>query len=429
MKKIFFFTLLIAMHFIGLSGAEAIDRYVRAGATGAKDGTDWTNAYSSLPATLVRGDTYFVASGSYGSYTFDDPTNGTTLITIKKATVADHGSAIGWSDSYASGQAVWTGWNLNSSYVTIDGQTGGGPGSWDTGLGFAVRAFSDHLIYGNNTTNVTVLHTELDGTDNSPGDRDALYFISGATNLTFRYMYMHNIGCDFAQFRGNITAFTWEYSKSTLNNQASACHGDVFEYDSGTALNWVIRYSWFDNCQGTYLLGTHESGKLSGAWFYGNIVSGGFYTNGIVSALSGGGIISDLKFFNNTIVNASVYNAGFLYLERGSNNQIYNNLYYANTSMPVNMQGIHDYNWFYNAGAQSETHIQNGSGNPFINLASKDFRLLASTTSGISLASPFNIDLTGKTRGGDGIWDRGAYDFGTGGTATVPPSPTNLTVQ
>src|SRR5262245_7797716 len=83
---------------------EAATRYVRAGAAGANTGADWTNAYSVLPATLVRGDVYYLADGSYPGYIFDDASSGTTLITIKKATVNDHGTDTGWLASYGDGQ-------------------------------------------------------------------------------------------------------------------------------------------------------------------------------------------------------------------------------------------------------------------------------------------------------------------------------------
>ena len=68
-----------------------VDKYVRQGASGSGSGADWINAYSSLPAALVRGDTYYVADGSYGGYSFDDTVSGSTAITIKKATIANHG--------------------------------------------------------------------------------------------------------------------------------------------------------------------------------------------------------------------------------------------------------------------------------------------------------------------------------------------------
>ena len=85
--------------------SDAATRHVRIGATGKNDGSDWVNAHSALPSVLVRGDTYYLADGSYGGYTFDDANSGTTAITIKKATVSDHGTDVGWSSSYGDGQA------------------------------------------------------------------------------------------------------------------------------------------------------------------------------------------------------------------------------------------------------------------------------------------------------------------------------------
>jgi hypothetical protein len=57
-----------------------------------------------------------------------------------------------------------------------------------------------------------------------------------------------------------------------------------------------------------------------------------------------------------------------------------------------------------------------------VNLAGGDFRLAAATAAGSPLAAPFNFDPTGKTRGADGTWDRGAFEFGsssTGGSCSV----------
>ena len=88
-----------------IAGAQGLF-YVRAGATGANNGSDWNNAYSNLPGSLTRGRTYYIAGGSYAAHTFADAESGTNQIVIKKATVADHGTSTGWQDSYASAQAV-----------------------------------------------------------------------------------------------------------------------------------------------------------------------------------------------------------------------------------------------------------------------------------------------------------------------------------
>lgn len=118
--------------------------YVRAGASGTGTGADWTNAYTTLPATLSRGTTgatYYIADGNYGGYQFTTTTaaiDGEKIITIKKATVADHGTDTGWDNSYGDGQAVFQQadlfdattrkyvFTIVTSYLTIDGAVGSG---------------------------------------------------------------------------------------------------------------------------------------------------------------------------------------------------------------------------------------------------------------------------------------------------------------
>jgi hypothetical protein len=90
--------------------AGATNHYVRQGASG--NGSDWTNACgdftgSCAASSLVRGDTYYVAGGTYTAKTWNTPASGTSVITIKKAIVADHGTATGWNDAYAA-QATFT---------------------------------------------------------------------------------------------------------------------------------------------------------------------------------------------------------------------------------------------------------------------------------------------------------------------------------
>ena len=60
-------TILFVAIFGVAASAEAANHYVRQGAGGS--GGDWTNAYSDLPSTLTRGDTYYVADGTYSSHT------------------------------------------------------------------------------------------------------------------------------------------------------------------------------------------------------------------------------------------------------------------------------------------------------------------------------------------------------------------------
>ncbi len=100
--------------------------YVRADATGASDGSDWTNAWTELPAILERGHRYYVADGAYPGNTFDDAASGTTTITVQKATSGDHGTEVGWDPAYGDGTAQFGPLSVTASYVIIDGNSGRG---------------------------------------------------------------------------------------------------------------------------------------------------------------------------------------------------------------------------------------------------------------------------------------------------------------
>jgi hypothetical protein len=46
-----------------------------------------------LPERLERGHVYYLAAGDDPGYRFDDPESGDQLITVVRATAADHGTA------------------------------------------------------------------------------------------------------------------------------------------------------------------------------------------------------------------------------------------------------------------------------------------------------------------------------------------------
>jgi hypothetical protein len=94
---------------------------VRSGATGENDGSSWTDAFTELPDELERGHTYFVASGSYPAYTFDDATAGMAVTRVQRATVENHGVGDGWDPSFASGEATFGELAFESDDYAFDG--------------------------------------------------------------------------------------------------------------------------------------------------------------------------------------------------------------------------------------------------------------------------------------------------------------------
>lgn len=432
MRFILLLTILTTCRFV-LVGATL---YVREGASGAANGADWSNAYINLPATLARGDTYYVADGNYGGRTFGTAVSGSTLITIKKATVADHGTSTGWSDTYGDGQAVWTGWSITTSYWLIDGQVGGGYTSgWTTGLGFKVYnpSFTNgaHLIDSGGSpgvTDVAIRHTEITfGTHADTGVYGTgIYFASGSTRLSFQYCAMHNIPGDIAQMR-SANDLLVEQCYFSDNLSVPAKHGDVWEHD-GNALNQTFRYNWFKDCVGSYAISDQSgAGNPTNVFVYGNIFSwtaGGGFSNGILGTDTSGGPIVNGSFHNNTVF---AMNSGqLIYCNGGSSVTAYNNIIYGTSGGGGSFGWVgvtsHDYNAFRYAGVQSEANIQNFVSNPFLDTASGNFLLIANTQAGLNLGSPYNVDMKGSFRT---FWTRGAFEYST---ALKPASPTNLRI-
>jgi hypothetical protein len=123
-----FFTIGLVV-FLGTSlPVAAANHYVRTGASGSGTGTDWTNACTDFTgscgvSSLVRGDTYYVAAGSYASEDWNKPASGTLVITILRATVANHGTDTGWVAAY-DGQVHWAyDQTFSSDYWIFDGVT------------------------------------------------------------------------------------------------------------------------------------------------------------------------------------------------------------------------------------------------------------------------------------------------------------------
>jgi hypothetical protein len=397
--------------------------YVRAGAGG--NGSDWNNAFSSLPSTLVRGATYYVADGSYGGYTFDDANSGTSLITVKKATASDHGTNTGWSAAYGDGQATFGGLTFLRGYYVFDGQTGGGPGNWESGFGFKVNGeISMQQFVDNGADRITLRHTEINVGQTGPNNVRGMT-LYGSDFFTLSYVYLHDSGCDLISMNV-MNDFTIEYSKLARNRQAEpGCHGDLIEYQIGDARNFTIRYNFFEDIVGSYAFGSHGP-TITNYEIYGNIfywTIEPFFGNGLVGCLSGGGTLQNVRFYNNTLsgnLTNNVGNVGFGIL-RGSGHQAFNNIWHRQSGTGFShgwSNTSHSNNTFYNGSGGGD---QNLSGNPFVASSSRNFALAAATSAGSALSSPYNVDMTGKARGSDGTWDRGALE--RSGASTTPPAP------
>jgi hypothetical protein len=436
--------LLVFVFGVFANAAYAANRYVRPGASGNNTGTDWTNAYTSLPSTLVRGDTYYLADGAYAGRTFSTPASGAAVITIKKATVASHGTDAGWNDSYGDGQASFAGsLAFTSPYWTIDGQTGGGAANkWAGSFGIKIteRMYPILQMDSRDAHDITIRHVDIVGKGSPTVRSDAgtnfgLTAI-GAANVTLSHYRMTGIGnCPFFL---NASNFVAEHGWVVSYFGHESAHSEIASiwniHNVNSLGDTTFRHSLFTDIQSTGgIMWDNQSNRSARLLVYGNV----FYkpaganwqsANGVIGGWTGGHDeeFHNAKVYNNTFINVDQQSLS-TFPRIASNNVAYNNIFYNSQSPDFAKFAAHDYNHFINAGG---THSEpNGtsapSGDPFVDIAGLDFRLKAATANGLSLAAPVNLDPLGKTRGGDGAWDRGAFEFGAGPPPVDPPPTTS----
>jgi hypothetical protein len=421
--------------------AHAADRYVRPGATGNGSGTDWTNAYSKLPASLNRGDTYWIASGNYGTPTFRDPPAGTSVITLKKATAGSHGTNTGWNNSYGDGQATFGYMTFHTGYYTIDGTTRN-EGNWADSASYGIRntgrvhSSSLECPGASCADNLTIRYMDIGGpvgSGLSSASTGGLYlggFGNGSqacANWTLQSSHLHNsivqvmcAGCSGLLIENTLFGFAW--GKEAIRG-------------SHYATNLTIRNNVFkDSCQVDPREGggstctaeiaiwdSQTAGAFDGNQIYGNVfqkTTNEMNTGGVIVVGGNGSSwvgtsASNTVVANNTIVG---YKQGVarVIVNGGSNNSVVNNV------------------WFDNSAATGCSASNCGSNtvfasSPFVGYPG-NLTLAAPTAAGVVLGAAYSSDARGMLRGKDGLWDQGAYEFGSTGQAVLAP-PTGLSVK
>lgn len=404
---------------------------VRSGATGSNNGSDWNNAYSSLPSTLIRGATYYIADGSYSGRTFNDIESGSTLITIKKATITDHGTNTGWSDSYGDGQATFGTFIMQRGYYLIDGARRN-ENNWkdDASYGFRIKQ-----IYGQNSSYppggnyITVQYASIGDNYSETyysGMSEAVYcggFAGSFHHWTISRCFVHNSTKTIFQFAG-VYNHTVEYCFIGPGWGKEAIRGQINAY------NLVIRHNTFynatqkdpeDSTSGiTAEIAIWDGSNFNNNAVYGNTFfnskSGG--RNGVIviggngSSWVGPGTTGSAAY-NNTFTGIAEDTVFGEILLNGSGNSAINNLAYNNAGS-------------FNVSASTVSNNITASSNPFVDYSGGNYRLSAPTAAGYFLSSPYNADRDGKIRGGDGNFDVGAFEFVSGSADVTPPVISNV---
>jgi hypothetical protein len=427
------------------SHLSAANYYLRAGATGSRTGADWANAYTNPPidgnnySTLSRGDTLYVAAGTYSGNNYFEQTDNGRWIYVKKATIADHGTSTGWNNSYATGQANFTArWIIDKGHIDINGVTGGGPGSWDSGHGFRFTQSACSIannqgiwISTGNSNYVNIQHVHfksgctppawLDATGNGYGP--SILSVLGSSNLLVQYCWFDGIYGASVQFSAVANA-TFKYNYTSNMTFTNAYHASVYNSNSSNT-NTVIAYNWSINSLGSFYGEVAAVGgqdvTTNGVDIYGNIIDNSSDTVHSLYDRTNNAIANNYRVYNNTFVNGAAANTPYyaVALEcttSPGNNKAYNNLFY-NWHMASNYPGwaalayngrtcpgsyssvtVHDYNYHsLSDNWVTETHdLSGGTTNPFVNLAGFNYQLASPITGRTDLGAPYNTDMYGN---------------------------------
>jgi len=434
MERVKIFVLVLVLL---VSNVYAAEHYIHDGATG--DGSDWTNAWDSLPTTLVRGDTYYIADGEYPGYTFDDAESGSQYITIKKAIESDHGTGTGWQSGYGDGVADFTGEaRFNTNYWIFDGQRGYGDSSLEQhGFRFVqtncgIRSYG--LIRLTEAVNhINISHVEIEQCgEGIPGNVeprfDGIQSLYDSHDITFSHLYVHDFN-RVAMLIHNIHDSVvehcfFEHRLGANYEPDRTIHGGGIVFQNSHDV--TFRYNIFRDIRGTAGIEPKDSVQ-SHMYMYGNIFyntnSAYLYSNGAISN-TGGDTNTHMHVYNNLFVDLDgsgsavgwFCGGGWCSGTNQETNVAYNNIVFNSVNGAGDTIGFlgseHEYN-MYDDGTHGETHGQHWTGGSslFVDYVDDDFHLATGTNEGTGLSSPYNIDMDGNTRGADGNWDRGTYEF------------------
>jgi hypothetical protein len=387
--------LIIFMLFICSANAIAANVYIYSGATGNGSGADWTNAYTQLPPVLDRGasgTTYYIAAGQYEGYEFtatNAPVDGTKVISIKKATVADHGTNTGWNDAYAA-QAVFkysnnggvsygaklSTFRIRTSYITIDGAYGSGsnPASYGfrlvmasgfgddnqklagwSGVTIGGTGFKSKTLYSIKVKHIAALGPTPTGQEfYDPNTEEYTGCIAGQNgwkcNNNGLFILMHSLSNShvydvdvvsnlFGGWNNNLHIFGATNATIT-NNYAHNNHGSTYglhaqNVNFDDTINCTFSRNRLIDSHG-FVIGFHiQSGGTKDLKIYNNVMQGVRHPAGCITSMSSNvdTIISGFEVHHNTLVNMSCGPKGFVNVGPATSpatqiTYVYNNLLY-----------------------------------------------------------------------------------------------------
>jgi hypothetical protein len=407
----------VVSNLVLVSIASATSFYVRTGATGSNNGTDWDNAWSNMTSinqSLLRpGDIVYIAGGNYGRLGIDKSGAAGSPLVFKRATKNEHGTSIGWSDGYdarviidgggaKSGIGIGEGVYASQSYITVDGVTR--YGIWVKNAYYGVRA-------GYPAHNLTLRNLEIGDAGAGKLTEDGIQGLGN--NLVVENSYIHD-------------------------NDSNVTHGDNIQWFEGSGI--TLRYNVFKNGGQMFKLGEEDfSTTVSNVNIYYNVFynRGGSHYNGMVFAAGTPQAGAAVNIFNNTFdleaTSDSGYNSVFYPLSGAGTVNFKNNaVLYSNGNQIPNTS--HSNNGYDNSGSLIAYNIPSTESGRvvagdlgFVNVSAADYHLAAGSP---LIGKGVNVGLT-KDFDGKPVPSTpsiGAFEAGSASSVVVAP-PSGLTVK
>jgi hypothetical protein len=396
--------------------AQAADRYVRKGASGS--GTSWSDAYGEMNAVNwsgMTGSTLWIAAGSY---TQGLPSVNVANVTIKRATVASHGTNTGWSDSYDNQVTVTPPFGneflqigTGADNLVLDGA---GHNPWKFKVA-GVRGWNG-MLNNDGADGVIVRDMEFDGMGEGATNayEDGLRWMGGANNI-IEHNYIHDY------------------------RQVGQGHNDGVQGPSCT--NITFRYNVFKNNGMHIYLGDNawSNQYCNGITIHHNVIyndpNGGSYNAIVFKGTNLGG--SYTTKIENNVFNLRGQGGAFYLADwpppgccnNTINGYFRNNIIYSSDAGGQSIQYYsHSYNTYYNSTNVPATETGKLTTDPlFANVTNNNYALQPGSPardSGTTLG--YTEDITGTAIAG--IPDRGAYEYASTTTPPPPAPPTNVRV-
>lgn len=435
--------------------------YIRSGATaGSNAGTSWANAWTNFSSvTWTRGDTYYLAGGTYAGGILQKTPNLSTWITIKKANSADNGGDAGWSSAYADDVAnITSRLQLWYGYWELDGVTGSGTSGH--GIKISVTDTNETQCLTLDTTGFfKVKHCEIRG----PGFGSTFAGSIGVYNnnagsvskgLVIASNWIHEVTRDGIDLIGHVGTSYSDYGyivEGNVISETGGClnvdnHGQgmIAGYSEGASYG-IIRGNVFRNIVGTAMicyLG-NSAGESNANYNFQRIYNNVFHitNNATFNTVSPASIYASSlaqSCSNFIIANNSFYGVGpssgndtvvqvALDTPGSTNNLLANNIFESSWFSAVHRGFATSSNlnnaYYGNTGSSvpsGTTGQVDGSETTFASASTGDFTLVAggyAVGAGVDLSDVFTDDITGRTRSVP--WEIGAYEFGATVTATA----------